>query len=185
MSSNTRIALSEPLHPRYPSKFPFALKRLGLPQIASSFTGAPLPSELPLSLAPAALEFVFGMHYNIENTTEWATLVPPNHGRVRLAGAEYDIAMYRDLECLDTIRTAYVAMRGGARVRSTAAEACLGQIRQAILCTADTTLERAMVECAEPPCPASAAVATGNHVDHKCRDWSQVRAFVETNQMHG
>ncbi|KAJ7654238.1 hypothetical protein B0H17DRAFT_886955, partial [Mycena rosella] len=139
---------------------------------------------LPISLGTATLEFLFGKHYNIANDADWATLVPSNHGRVRLGAAqeEFDVAMYTDLECLDTIRAAYVVMRDGARVRSEAAEACLGQIRQAILCTADTTLEPADVICKDGKCPASSAVATGEFVDHKCRDWTQVRDFVESNQ---
>ncbi|KAJ7127867.1 hypothetical protein C8R44DRAFT_778931 [Mycena epipterygia] len=145
----------------------------------------PFASELPLSVGAATLEFIFGKHYNIANETEWATLIPPNHGRVRLGAAqeEFDVAMYTDLECLDTIRAIYVQMRDGAQVRSEAAEACLGQIRQAILCTADITLEPTHIICKEDgECLLSGAVASGQFVDHKCRDWVQVREFVEANQ---
>ncbi|KAJ7487018.1 hypothetical protein FB451DRAFT_775893 [Mycena latifolia] len=148
----------------------------------ASFSAQHLPSELPLTVDNAVLEFVFGQHYNIENDTDWATLTPPHYGRVKLGEQEFDVGMYSDMECLDTIRAAYVAMRGGAQLRSEAAEMCLGQIRQAILCTADPTLERTTIMCKDGVCPLDGAVATGNHVDHKCRDWTQVRAFVEDNQ---
>jgi hypothetical protein len=103
----------------------------------ASFDDRALPSELPLSVGAATIEFIFGKHYNIANPAEWATLIPPNQGRVTLGEQEFDVAMYTDLQCLDTIRAAYVQMRDGSSVRSEAAEACLGHLRQAILCTAD------------------------------------------------
>ncbi|KAJ7440293.1 hypothetical protein B0H11DRAFT_545345 [Mycena galericulata] len=150
---------------------------------STSFDERPLPSELPLSLRAATLEFIFGKHYNIIDDAAWGTLVPPNRGRVKLGEQEFDVGMYTDLECLDTIRAAYVQMRDGAQVRSEAAEACLGHLRQAILCTADITLEPAEVICRDDgECPVSGAVASGEFVDHRCRDWTQVRTFVEENQ---
>ncbi|KAJ7302446.1 hypothetical protein DFH08DRAFT_945649 [Mycena albidolilacea] len=150
----------------------------------ASLNNAPLPSELPLTVGDATLEFIFGKHYNITNDAEWATLIPPNQGRVRLGAEEeeFDVAMYTDLQCLDTIRAAYVRMRDGSRVPSPAAEACLGHVRQTILCTADITLEPAWVTCKDGECPVSSAVATGEFVDHKCRDWVQVRNYVQDNQ---
>ncbi|KAJ7110770.1 hypothetical protein C8R43DRAFT_1139219 [Mycena crocata] len=150
----------------------------------ASLDQQPLASELPISVGAATLEFVFGKHYNIENDTEWATLIPPHSGRVKLGEMqqEFDVAVYTDLQCLDTIRATYIKVRAGENERSEAAEACLGQIRQAILCTADITLEPTHLICKDGVCPLSGAVATGNHVDHKCRDWTQVRKFVEDNQ---
>ncbi|KAJ6632227.1 hypothetical protein B0H10DRAFT_1723479, partial [Mycena sp. CBHHK59/15] len=136
---------------------------------------------LPMSVGLATLEFIFGPYYNIANANEWATLLPPNQGRVRLGSAqqEFDIAMYTDLQCLDTVRAAFVQMRDGASVPSVAAEECLGQIRQAILCTADITLEPTTIACRGGEC---APAASGEHVDHRCRNWVQVREFVEKNQ---
>ncbi|KAJ7302454.1 hypothetical protein DFH08DRAFT_977874 [Mycena albidolilacea] len=158
-----------------------------LRQTAGAYTSLdnePLPSELPLAVGAVTLEFIFGKHYNIVNDAEWATLIPSNHGRVRLGvdQKEFDVAMYTDLQCLDTIRAAYVSMRGGSHVAFSAAEACLGHIRQTILCTADITLEPAWVICKDGECPLSSAAATGEFVDHKCRDWEQVRNYVQDNQ---
>ncbi|KAJ6632223.1 hypothetical protein B0H10DRAFT_1937891 [Mycena sp. CBHHK59/15] len=148
----------------------------------SSLEEWPLASELPISIGPATLEFIFGKHYNIADEAEWATLIPPNQGRVKLGHPrqEFDIAMYSDLRCLDTIRAAYVKMRDGASIPSPAAEECLGQIRQAILCTADITLEPTKFVCHGEKC---APVASGEYLDHKCRNWVQVREFVEENQV--
>ncbi|KAJ7641812.1 hypothetical protein FB45DRAFT_1022543 [Roridomyces roridus] len=145
----------------------------------------PLDSELPLPIGAATLEFIFGKHYDIADSTAWATLFPhPEHGgRVRLEDKEFDVGMYTDLKCLDVIRSAYVRMRSGAQVRDEAAEACLGHIRQAILCTADITLEPTKIHCTEDgECPLKGATASGEYLDHRCRDWTQVRQFVEDNQ---
>ncbi|KAJ7473976.1 hypothetical protein FB451DRAFT_975049, partial [Mycena latifolia] len=80
---------------------------------------------------------------------EWAPLVPVHHGRVRLGSLpqEFDVGMCRDLRCLDTIWSALVGLRDGASGPSRAAEECLGQLRPAILCTADITLAAATVGC--------------------------------------
>ncbi|KAF7295719.1 hypothetical protein MIND_01112400 [Mycena indigotica] len=146
--------------------------------------------QLPLTVQPATLKFVFGEHYNITKPEEWASLIPPHDGRVRLGeGAEFGVGMYQDMRCLDVIRAAFVRMRDtGSTERDERAEACFGHIRQAIACTADITLEPAKVKCSKDEetgkvvCPVISAVATGNRVDHRCRDWNQVRAFVEENQ---
>ncbi|KAF9461368.1 hypothetical protein BDZ94DRAFT_1263860 [Collybia nuda] len=149
-----------------------------------SLHDSPLASELPISVSAVTLKFLFGKHYDITKDEEWATLVPENHGRVRLGSAqqEFDVALYSDLQCLDTIRIAFVKMRDGSSVRSPEAERCLGIIRQAILCTADITLEPATLVCQDSEVECTRAEATGDNVDHRCRNWVQVREFVEQNQ---
>ncbi|KAJ7193092.1 hypothetical protein GGX14DRAFT_479101 [Mycena pura] len=154
----------------------------------------PLSSELPLAVTPAVMQFRFAQHYNITVAEEWATLIPPRRGHVRLLRGdaeaepvEYGVGMYADLACLDTIRASFVRMRDhGVEEANPESEACFGHIRQAIMCTADVTLEAARVECHEEDgktvCPPDSAVLTGERVDHRCRDWTQVREFVEKNQ---
>jgi len=143
---------------------------------------APLASELPLSVEPAILEFISEQHYHIENDSEWATLVPAHGARVRLGASpreEWDVALFSDLACLDVVRRAFLQMRDGAIAASPAAETCLGQLRQAIVCTADTTLEPARIVCDEAGhCGGAASGETA----HRCRNWAQVREFVEANQ---
>jgi len=46
-------------------------------------------------------------------------------------------------------------------------------VRQAVLCTADTTLEAANEEGA----------FTGQGSVHQCRDWSLVKGFLEANRV--
>ncbi|KAF7295729.1 hypothetical protein MIND_01113500 [Mycena indigotica] len=93
------------------------------------------------------------------------------------------------MRCLDVIRAAFVRMRDtGSTERDERAEACSGHIRQGIACTADITLKPAKVKCSKDEetgklfCPVISAVATGNRVDDRCRDWSQAREFVGENQ---
>ncbi|KAJ7203062.1 hypothetical protein GGX14DRAFT_369707, partial [Mycena pura] len=136
---------------------------------------------LPLSVEPAILEFISEERYHIENDTEWATLVPAHRARVRLGAPpqELGVALFSDLACLDVVRRAFLQMRSGAIAASPAAEACLGQLRQAIVCTADSTLEPARIVCEDVGrCGGAASGETA----HRCRNWAQVREFVEANQ---
>ncbi|KAJ3787222.1 hypothetical protein GGU11DRAFT_743395 [Lentinula aff. detonsa] len=150
----------------------------------------PLTSELPLTVNPAVLNFLFAQHYEITNDSEWATLLPNKGSRVRLPSKQqrsmeddFEVALYHDLHCLDVIRSVFVSMRDGSSAHSPEAEECLGTIRQAILCTADITLEPAEVICYDgEECNDAGPEASGNNVDHSCRDWVQVRKFVESNQ---
>ncbi|KAJ6476100.1 hypothetical protein C8R45DRAFT_370142 [Mycena sanguinolenta] len=137
---------------------------------------------MPLPVEHAVLDFNFAKHYNITDDAEWATLLPPHSGRVRLGMAqeEFDVGLFSDLACLENIRRAFLLLREGVREPFPEAEACLGQMRQSIMCNSDLTLEPAYLVCdAEDKC---APAASGDHVPHRCRNWVQVREFVEDNQ---
>ncbi|KAJ3776388.1 hypothetical protein FB446DRAFT_307696 [Lentinula raphanica] len=161
----------------------------------------PLASELPVTLNPVVLNFLFAQHYDITNDIEWATLIPDRGTHVHLPlplhhpSQEFEVALYHDLHCLDVIRSVFVSMRDGSRAHSPEAEQCLRTIRQAILCTADVTLEPAELVCYDDDesdggyeeeekewCTNVGPEASGNNVDHRCRDWVQVREFVQKNQ---
>ncbi|KAJ6559926.1 hypothetical protein B0H19DRAFT_945162 [Mycena capillaripes] len=138
---------------------------------------------MPLPVEHAVLDFIFGKHYNITDDAEWATLLPPHSGRVRLGmpHEEFNVGLFSDLACLENIRRAFLLLREGAHEPFAEAEACLGQMRQAIMCNSDLTLEPAYLVCeGEDKC---APAATGDHIAHRCRNWVQVREFVQDNQM--
>ncbi|KAJ6483143.1 hypothetical protein C8R45DRAFT_830520 [Mycena sanguinolenta] len=140
---------------------------------------------MPLQVEHAVLDFIFEKHYNITDNAEWATLLPPHNGRVRVGilEQEFNVGMFSDLGCLENIRRAFLLLREGTRdpLLEVGAEACLGQMRQAIMCNSDLTLEPAYLVCnAEDKC---APAATGDHVAHRCRNWVQVRQFVQNNQL--
>ncbi|KAJ4474869.1 hypothetical protein J3R30DRAFT_618101 [Lentinula aciculospora] len=159
--------------------------------IPGSTQAEPVASELPMTVNHAVLNFLFAQHYEITNDSEWATLIPSKGGRVHLpsterppsSGNNFEVALYHDLHCLDVIRSVFVSMRDGSSAYSPEAEECLGTIRQATLCTADITLEPAKLICYDgDTCNDVGPEASGNNVDHSCRDWVQVREFVESNQ---
>ncbi|KAJ7696863.1 hypothetical protein B0H14DRAFT_3039899 [Mycena olivaceomarginata] len=150
--------------------------RILSPRRAGPAFDAPLASEAPLANSPSET-----LQHHITADAEWDTLLPPHGAQITLGSEEFDVGLFSDLGCLQTIRDAFLLLRNGATGESfAAAEACLGQIRQAIMCNSDLTLEPAYLVCdAEEKC---APAATGDHVAHRCRNWAQVREFVEENQ---
>ncbi|KAJ3776385.1 hypothetical protein FB446DRAFT_785198 [Lentinula raphanica] len=114
--------------------------------------------------------------YPLTDDKKWASIIPPKGGFIRLgpAGASFSIAMYHQLHCVNGIRFAYVAARDGLFKHPEDLEAafqhvnhCFDVLRQSLLCKADTTL-----------------IPVGPNKQHtrSCRDWNQVREFVDDNQ---
>ncbi len=145
--------------------------------------------EFPERINDAVLRFEFG-NYSITSDDEWASLFPPHGGQVILDGSKYDVSLYLQLKCLDTVRVAFVTLRDGfnggslphaiASVDFKETEYCLDVLRQTVICVADITLEPG--EVVVLPDGSTDMAATGNHVEHICKDWVQVREFVEKNQ---
>ncbi|KAG7440963.1 uncharacterized protein BT62DRAFT_997440 [Guyanagaster necrorhizus] len=146
-------------------------------------------SELPERINDAVLRFQFG-NYSITSDDEWASLTPPHGGQILLDGSKYDVSLYLQLRCLNTVRVAFVTLRdvfnGESLARdinsidSKETEYCLDVLRQTVQCTADITLEPGQVLVLSDG--STDMGVSGNHVDHVCRDWVQVREFVENNQ---
>ncbi|PBK93870.1 hypothetical protein ARMGADRAFT_1029742 [Armillaria gallica] len=145
--------------------------------------------EFPERVNDAVLRFEFG-NYSITSDDEWASLFPPHSGQVILDGSKYDVSLYLQLKCLDTVRLAFVTLRDGFNGGSPShtidsvdfkeTEHCLDVLRQTVICIADITLEPG--EVVVLPDGSTDMAATGNHVEHICKDWVQVREFVEKNQ---
>nr|GAT56699.1 predicted protein [Mycena chlorophos] len=138
--------------------------------------------SLPLQVAPAAMNFSWTDRYSIEADEEWASLIPYGHGWVRL-GVEkeaFAVSMYHQLHCLNGIRTALLIPREGHTPQlESHTNHCFNYLRQLLLCKLDTTLEPTIIAPAgEGKVKAS---ASGENVVHICRDWAQVRRFVENN----
>ncbi|KAJ4473265.1 hypothetical protein C8J55DRAFT_519024 [Lentinula edodes] len=166
----------------------YNLKKLLNPIAVGPSPVQPVESELPMTVNPAVLNFMLAQHYEITNVSEWATLVPHKGSRVRFPSKssfedDFEVALFHDLHCLDVIRDVFVSMRDGSSAHSPEAEECLGTIRQAILCAADITLEPTEIVCYDgESCNNFGPEASGDNVEHSCRDWVQVREFVESNQ---
>ncbi|KAF9527832.1 hypothetical protein CPB83DRAFT_855692 [Crepidotus variabilis] len=113
-------------------------------------------------------------HYGIHAVDEWETLTPSGHGWVVL-GAErraYAVSMYHQLHCLDGMRYDLTQSKIGKQPTKQIlghANHCYNYLRQELLCHSDLTLERA------------GANVTGSKVSHVCRDWVQIRDYMEKN----
>lgn len=150
------------------------------------------PLELPTKIDVVNMMVNFTDRYAIEAHGEWDALGLPRRGRVQLGPNHrtFDVGMFQQLECLDTVRRSYVTLYaessggGGTHVSDTSGqievERCLEIIRLAVLCAADTTLEPASVE--PGPDGVLSASASGNLVVHKCHDSQQLRRAVLRNQ---
>ncbi|KAJ3993566.1 hypothetical protein F5050DRAFT_1780822 [Lentinula boryana] len=135
---------------------------------------APVQVPRTFGLTTMAIQNIDGT-YPLTDDKKWASIVPPKGGFIRLGpvGAPFSIALYHQLHCVNGIRFAYVAARDGLFKHAKEREAafqhvnhCFDVLRQSLLCKADTTL-----------------IPLGPEKQHtrRCRDWTQIRAFVDDN----
>ncbi|KAJ7629181.1 hypothetical protein DFH06DRAFT_1304193 [Mycena polygramma] len=135
-------------------------------------------NELPGYFRPAQMTFESpDTQYPLDDDRKWASTVANKRGFVRLGsdGTPISISLYHQLHCVNGIRFAYVATRDGLfETEKQRADAfghvnhCFDLLRQSFLCKADTTLIPVDV-------PSQAGIT------RRCRDWEQVRAFVDEN----
>ncbi|KAF9463669.1 hypothetical protein BDZ94DRAFT_1258260 [Collybia nuda] len=143
--------------------------------------------EVPIIIEPAMLKVQATEHYNINNDDDWYSTYAPSgygSGSIRLSDTDfYRPAVYHQFHCLDMLRRSIVhhnwsdvatEHRMERRVHQ-----CLNMIRQAILCNSDTTLEPSYIYGVRDGRNESAA--SGLDVPHVCRDWTQVRSYVQSN----
>lgn len=111
-------------------------------------------------------------HYGLHDVREWESLTPPGNGWVVLEPGPraYAVTMYHQLHCLNSMR--YDLTQSKIGKNATVAELghahhCYNYIRQGLQCGLDLTLE-----------PTHGG--TGG-ITHVCRDWVQVRAYMEQN----
>jgi hypothetical protein len=94
----------------------------------------------------------------------------------------YAVSMYHQLHCLNSMRYDLLMSRT-AREADTKelahAHHCYNYIRQGLLCKADITLEptkKIMFDNGQ-----IGAAASGSGVTHICRNWVQIREYMESN----
>ena len=126
----------------------------------------------------------------MHNEDDWSTIIP-NHGFVLLDSpseeadengrAFYAVSMYHQLHCLNGFRRLTVAAMNGTMSQHNVDHAahCLSYLRQLLLCQADTALEPARL--ATTVSGGKTQAVYGEGTTHQCKDWTQVRAFVEKN----
>ncbi|KAJ7037257.1 hypothetical protein C8F04DRAFT_421478 [Mycena alexandri] len=139
--------------------------------------------QLPIHVHPAALTVETTDHYGLDAEAEWSSLMPSGHGfgfvRFDPHSRPWEPSVYHQLHCLSTLRQFFV--HGAANMSQWHMDHCLNHLRQAILCNADTTLEPSYIYRLSDNTSTSAASGIG--VVHTCADWTQVRSFVEENQI--
>ncbi|KAL6303285.1 hypothetical protein BKA93DRAFT_719827, partial [Sparassis latifolia] len=149
------------------------------------------PPQLPLDISPAALVVNTTHRYGLTADDDWGTIFPNGNGWVRLGpdGRAFAVSMYHQLHCLDAIRAEARAVNHGDPTRPANpnhsmgedayahADHCFNYLRQGLLCAADLTLEASEVK--RRPDGALDNGASGIGMVHQCKDWTQVRAFLE------
>ncbi|KAJ7259364.1 hypothetical protein C8J57DRAFT_1185195 [Mycena rebaudengoi] len=160
--------------------------RLSLSHVRNhSYVGEDFPRQLPLSVGHAAMWFNQTNRYYLNSTSDWKSVLPPGNGWVKLGpeNRPFSISMYHQMHCMIGIRHALYLSSVGYESEAVAARShtnhCFNYLQQLLLCRADTTLKRTRV--IKLPDGRVGAGASGNGVLHICRDWTQVRHFVEEN----
>ncbi|KAJ8488217.1 hypothetical protein ONZ51_g3685 [Trametes cubensis] len=145
------------------------------------------PTLIPLSRLQrdAILTFEDTVHYALNDTAEWESLLPiGSQGFVRL-GAEarlFGVSAFHQMHCLLNIQRA-IQTRPANDFDAWHVQHCLNYIRQKVLCASSTRLEpvrqiKGMEE------EEAMAVADGIGLKHQCRDWSVLRREMEENYRH-
>lgn len=149
------------------------------------FIADDFPSRLPLLVPTVSMIFNGSDEYGLYAAEDWNSLIPSGHGWVHL-GSDYEpfaVSMYHQLHCVEGIRNDIIDAIAGHRLEAPGARShahhCFNYIRQALLCGADIALEAA--ELIRRPNGNLATSSSGEEVIHQCRDWTEVRRFVELN----
>jgi len=166
-----------------------------------TYEGLDFPASLPLPSAagqppPVGLVVEETVHFSLsadalEAHDEWMKYLPPGAGVVRLGpptnkdmNRAFIVAMFHELHCLQYLREEFASATRPASERKGKEPAwghvqhCLNLLRRAVLCGADTTLERADAENdifarhGGDDGPAMGRVGAY----HVCRDWDSVYA---------
>lgn len=143
-----------------------------------------VPDQFPMDIQKATLVFEPNSRFSLIDDKAWAALFPPNKGFVRLGpnGRPFGTALYHQLHCVNGIRFDYTVARDGLVTDREVLKSKMGHInhcfqflRQSIMCKADTTLI--------PLDRYNGSVILNGFggPPHRCRDWEQLRSYVEDN----
>ncbi|KAI0684494.1 hypothetical protein BC835DRAFT_635479 [Cytidiella melzeri] len=163
-------------------------------------------NALPVHLKETVLEveWLDDEVYGLYADDDWKSLFPGDAGFVSLGTPPtqsekqsftsswdqnvFGISFYHQLHCLDVFRYSYVAAKAHAispHVNETGLDHhmnhCLNYMRQMVLCASDTTLLHTTELSPTNPRGRYGATVIGSL--HRCRDWTQLRKFVEQHQV--
>ncbi|KAH7906880.1 hypothetical protein BJ138DRAFT_1117176 [Hygrophoropsis aurantiaca] len=140
-------------------------------------------STLPIQIRRAALVTNgSAKRYGLNADQDWISLTPPGHGFFVKDQQYFGVSMYHQIHCLNALRRIIVADHQNQSTKYNAhAHHCLAYLREMILCNADTTLEPSKAVLLSDG--RTSRPVTGWRVTHECRDWVQVRDFVQENYL--
>ncbi|KAL4256840.1 ustYa family protein [Pleurotus pulmonarius] len=145
-----------------------------------TYAGGDRPRELLDDVPLVNMAFHDDPHYfglNGHNSSlEWNSLLPAGDGIVFMGdnGTPYDVSMWHQLRCLNSIRMTLIGEANDYKH----AEHCFHYLRQAILCSADLTLEPLPPNSTDIPFDQEARTP-GPAVAHTCKNWRQIYHSTE------
>ncbi|KAI0362155.1 hypothetical protein OH77DRAFT_1432824 [Trametes cingulata] len=137
-------------------------------------------TEVPIVLGPAALTTLkshrLGLYAN------GSSLMPPGYGFIYdpIRQEHLFVAHYHQLHCLHALRTLFLKRDNLTEGQRGHVDHCFMYLHQALLCNVDTTLEPATHKQKTADGKVVNAV-TGFDVTHRCKDWGQLRTYMEEN----
>lgn len=145
----------------------------------------PYPGELPIKLWPVAQRTFKHENYHLDAEEEWESVFPSGYslGTVPLNITSQQSSLmtvpslYNELWCLNHLRQIYIDPGWkDDQCKDRKVHRCLNLVRQAILCSADTSLEPVVLVKLSH---GTERATTGIDVLHVCRDWTKVREATE------
>jgi len=142
------------------------------------------PTSIPLRIQPAA--YVFNDtsdHYGLDQPEDWISIIPKGHGFVDVAGSIYQLSAFHEIHCLMGWRQYYSNIFAGGELEEHSYrhnEHCASHMTQLKLCSADMTLEPTKTKISERS-GRRVHVVTEDGITHVCRDWIQLRDWMEAN----
>ncbi|KAK4444362.1 hypothetical protein QBC34DRAFT_498378 [Podospora aff. communis PSN243] len=158
------------------------------------FTVYPLPSLEATKSKPFLPDYKYWNLSSSHSASAWDVL--GRHGDVLIPSSDLDgyglprgletsvdgydgfpLSAFHQLHCLKSIRKHYVALQSNTPIVDSVdnhVDHCFDYLRQAIMCSADMTLEKARVDP-----DGHRRRVDGWGTMHKCRDWGRVREIVE------
>jgi hypothetical protein len=156
------------------------MKQLYEHSLSQGLQGDDHPQFVPMKPPPLVKMTVEeSVHYSLDGTeaeSEWIADSPWGAGAYRLGdwNREFFVEMFHQLHCMRRMRAYYSS--GSDEAGITHIEHCLNLLRQAILCHADTTLERGDFMKAN-------FTEQRLGTEYVCRDWQAVYDVVDINYL--
>ncbi|PPQ74089.1 hypothetical protein CVT26_006491 [Gymnopilus dilepis] len=166
------------------------VRKAELTLVASKSQGRTSVHELQLvEISPPRLAVAFGWDdksYILTSDSAWKSLLPHNKGinPGSQHGDNMQVALYQQLGCLDAIRLSLLNLYNMTADDQSQppdfskTEACFGTIRQALLCSADITLEKPERFIPATNDTPPSLYITGLGILHRCTNWQALHSLI-------